>query len=71
MTSADFDALFAVHGDSGLTIQNIDGELLPEIGYHIRWDMQRKDYASEATSAVRTGKKFIEIKAFPVCDNFL
>ncbi len=23
-------------GDCGLTLQNIDGEILPEIGYHIR-----------------------------------
>ena len=27
-------------GDCGLTLQNIEGEMLPEIGYHIRRDMQ-------------------------------
>ena len=27
-------------GDCGLTLQNINGELLPEIGYHIRRDCQ-------------------------------
>ncbi|MBR3740074.1 MAG: GNAT family N-acetyltransferase [Clostridia bacterium] len=40
-------------GDCGLTLQNINGELLPEIGYHIRRDCQRKGYAKEAAKAVR------------------
>ena len=40
-------------GDCGLTLQMIDGELLPEIGYHIRRDMQHKGYAKEAAAAVR------------------
>lgn len=40
-------------GDCGLTLQNIDGEMLPEIGYHIRADLQRNGYAKEAAAAVR------------------
>lgn len=40
-------------GDCGLTLQNIEGEMLPEIGYHIRRDQQRKGYAKEAALAVR------------------
>ena len=40
-------------GDCGLTLQNIDGETLPEIGFHIRRDCQRKGYAKEAARAVR------------------
>lgn len=40
-------------GDCGLTLQNIEGEMLPEIGYHIRRDCQNKGYAKEAASAVR------------------
>ena len=40
-------------GDCGLTMQNINGEMLPEIGYHIRRDCQRKGYAGEAARAVR------------------
>ncbi|MCR5529275.1 MAG: GNAT family N-acetyltransferase [Saccharofermentans sp.] len=40
-------------GDCGLTLQNIDGEMLPEIGYHIRADQQKKGYAREAAAAVR------------------
>lgn len=38
-------------GDCGITMQNIHGHLLPEIGYHIRKDQQRKGYASEAAAA--------------------
>ena len=40
-------------GDCGLTLQSIDGKMLPEIGYHIRADCQRKGYAKEAAMAVR------------------
>lgn len=38
-------------GDCGITMQNIHGKLLPEIGYHIRADQQCKGYASEAVAA--------------------
>lgn len=40
-------------GDCGLTLQDIDGEMLPEIGYHIRRDLWRRGYGSEAARAVR------------------
>lgn len=40
-------------GDCGLTLQNIDGERLPEIGYHIHRNHWRKGYGSEAARAVR------------------
>ena len=40
-------------GDCGLTMQNINGCIRPEIGYHIRADRQRRGYAREAASAVR------------------
>ena len=40
-------------GDCGLTMQLIDGEIKPEIGYHIRSDKQRNGYAKEAAIAVR------------------
>lgn len=40
-------------GDCGLTIQNIDGVLLPEIGYHINKQYWRRGYGSEAAAAVR------------------
>ena len=35
------------------TIQNIDGEMLPEIGYHIHKRYWRKGFGSEAARAVR------------------
>ena len=40
-------------GDCGITMQNIDGELLPEIGYHIDKKHWRQGFAHEAASAVR------------------
>lgn len=40
-------------GDCGITIQNIDGDLLPEIGYHIHKNYWRKGFGSEAARAVR------------------
>lgn len=40
-------------GDCGITIQNIDGELLPEIGYHIHKSYWRKGLGKEAARAVR------------------
>ena len=40
-------------GDCGLTMQLINDQIKPEIGYHIRVDKQRKGYAKEAASAVR------------------
>ena len=40
-------------GDCGLTIQNIDGNLLPEIGYHIHKKHWRRGYGSEAARRVR------------------
>lgn len=40
-------------GDCGLTMQNINGTILPEIGYHIARAHQRKGYAKEAARAVR------------------
>ena len=42
-----------VIGDCGLTLQNIGGQTLPEIGYHVRRDLQRRGYAREAVAAVR------------------
>lgn len=38
-------------GDCGITMQSIHGEMLPEVGYHIRKDQQRKGYASETAAA--------------------
>ena len=39
-------------GDCGLTMQNVNGFIRPEIGYHIARVHQRKGYASEAARSV-------------------
>ena len=40
-------------GDCGITLQNIDGEILPEIGFHIIKTYCNKGYASEAAAACK------------------
>ncbi len=40
-------------GDCGITIQDIDGDLLPEIGYHIHKKYWCRGFAKEAARAVR------------------
>lgn len=42
-----------VIGDCGLTMQDINGVIKPEIGYHIAKAHQRRGYAAEAARAVR------------------
>jgi len=49
-------------GDCGITMQNIHGQMLPEIGYHIHKKHQRKGYASEAAKACQ--KYLFEHTAF-------
>ena len=55
-------------GDCGITIQNIDGELLPEIGYHIHKKYWRRGFAKEAARAVRdwvfTNTEYNEIYSY-------
>ena len=40
-------------GDCGISMQDIDGELLPEIGYHLNKKYWRQGYAKEASRAVK------------------
>lgn len=40
-------------GDCGISLQSIDGEWLPEIGYHVNKRYWRQGYAKEAAAAVR------------------
>jgi len=40
-------------GDCGITIQKIDGDMLPEIGYHINKRYWRQGFAKEAAIEVR------------------
>lgn len=40
-------------GDCGITMQNINGSIKPEIGYHIKKNYQRQGYAKEAAQKCR------------------
>lgn len=40
-------------GDCGVTMQNIDGVIVPEIGYHFRLDYHNRHLATEASQAVK------------------
>ena len=40
-------------GDCGISLQKIDGEILPEIGYHVHKHHWRRGYAKEACAAVK------------------
>jgi RimJ/RimL family protein N-acetyltransferase len=40
-------------GDCGITMQNIEGELVPEIGFHIIKNYCNKGYATEAALACK------------------
>ncbi len=40
-------------GDCGVSMQNIDGITLPEIGYHVHKNYWRRGYAKEACTAVK------------------
>ena len=40
-------------GDCGITMQNIEGNMVPEIGYHIHKAFTGKGYATEAAQACR------------------
>lgn len=40
-------------GDCGITLQNIDGEILPEIGFHIIKTFCNMGYATEAAEACK------------------
>jgi RimJ/RimL family protein N-acetyltransferase len=49
----DLKATGEMIGDCGITLQEVDGELVPEIGYHLRRDMWGQGFASEAARACR------------------
>ena len=56
-------------GDCGVTMQNINGQMLPEIGYHIRGDHQRRGYASEAAAAC--ARWIFENRDFPAVYSYM
>ena len=58
-----------VIGDCGITMQNIHGQMLPEIGYHIHKDYQRRGYATEAAGACRD--YLFENTSFPAVYSYM
>ena len=60
-------------GDCGISMQNIDGEQLPEIGYHIHKRHWKQGYAKEAASAVRdwffVNTDFPGVYSYMTCTN--
>lgn len=60
-------------GDCGITMQKIDGESLPEIGYHLDKTYFRQGLGKEAAKAVRdwlfTNTKFNEVYSYMNKDN--
>ena len=49
-------------GDCGITLQNIDGDILPEVGFHIIKSFCNMGYATEAAEACK--KYAIEVLGF-------
>ena len=49
----DLKATGEMIGDCGITLQDVDGESLWEIGYHLRRDMWGQGFATEAARACR------------------
>jgi len=49
----DLKATGEMIGDCGITLQEVDGEDLPEVGYHLRRDLWGKGLATEAARACR------------------
>ena len=60
-------------GDCGITYQNINGQVLPELGYHLHYPFHRKGYGKEAANRVLKWwfkeKGFDEIYSYMTKDN--
>ena len=44
-------------GDCGLTMQEVEGDWMVEVGWHVQAPLRRQGYAAEAASAVRTAAR--------------
>jgi RimJ/RimL family protein N-acetyltransferase len=44
-------------GDCGLTMQDVEGEQLVEVGWHVRTPLRRQGYGSEAAGSVRAAAR--------------
>jgi len=56
-------------GDCGITMQSINGRMLPEIGYHLNKSFWRKGYASEA--ARKCTEYAFEVLHFPAVYSYM
>ena len=60
-------------GDCGITMQNIDGKIVPEIGYHVNKKYWKNGYASEASQACKewifSNSDFTEIYSYMNTEN--
>lgn len=56
-------------GDCGITMQNINGSFVPEIGYHLNCKYHRKGLASEA--AIKCRDYAFEILGFPAVYSYM
>ncbi|WP_148615176.1 GNAT family N-acetyltransferase [Nocardioides rubriscoriae] len=48
-------------GDCGLTMQDVEGERLVEVGWHVRTPLRRQGYASEAAGSVRAAARDVGV----------
>lgn len=48
-------------GDCGLTMQEIQGELFVEVGWHVRASLRGRGYASEAAASVRETARELDV----------
>lgn len=48
-------------GDCGLTIQDVEGDPLIEVGYHVHPELRRQGLATEAAAAVRDAARAAEV----------
>lgn len=61
-------------GDCGISLQHIDGQILPEIGYHVNKKYWHRGYAKEACAAVKdwffTHTDYAAVYSYMNAENF-
>lgn len=49
-------------GDCGLTLQEVEGTWLVEVGWHVRPDLRRQGYATEAAESVKNAARAVGVE---------